>query len=106
MLLNYLIFIVAQLLHVVATAFLASQNVNTRWKSVDQYVNANLGKLITQVVLSSAVFWLLMEDKPVTDSLGTVGQLVNSKGGVILFGWFCDSLLDKVLGYWGLKKEA
>ncbi len=106
-----ILFVLAQLLHVLADAFMKSQNVNTKWQSITQYVSTNLSKLIAQFVLGVALFLIVIGNTSAINGmgLGNAEALLSLKGkaGVVLIlGWFVDSFLDKLLGFWGLKREV
>ena len=99
-------YMLAQLIHMFLDAFYAAASVNTRWQSVRHYLAANGQKLISQLVLSVAFYFVVLVENPqLLGSLG-FGSLKIGFGLALMLGWFIDSLLDKLLGGWGLKREA
>jgi hypothetical protein len=100
----FILFLGSQVLHLLATAFYAAQSTHTSWQSVRQYVQVNAGKLLTQLVLSIALILIVMENPDALGRLGIPFKL--SPGLAIVLGWFVDSLLDKLLGFWGLKRDV
>lgn len=108
--LNLLLFIISQLAHILANAFYAAQNVNTKWGSVGHYLQTSASKLITQLILSVGVYMVLIENPTLLDSMGVdfLSKLLalHGSGTAIVLGWFFDSILEKVLGFWGLKSQV
>jgi site-specific DNA-methyltransferase (adenine-specific) len=100
----FILFLGSQVLHLLATAFYAAQSTHTSWQSVRQYIEVNAGKLLTQLVLSIALILIVMENPDALGRLGIPFKL--SPGLAIVLGWFVDSLLDKLLGFWGLKRDV
>lgn len=107
---SIILFILSQVIHILANAFYAAKNVNTQWKSIGHYLQSNAQKLMTQLVTSVAVFMIILENPNLLDTIGLgsvkVLFLLHGYGSALLLGWFFDSITEKVLGFWGLKTSV
>lgn len=102
------VFVLTQVIHILLDAFFAASNVNTAWQTMTHYLFVNGKKLITQVIVSVGFFMLIANNPAAADAIGIpwLNLLVTKVGGAIILGWFFDSFLDKILGFWNLKKEV
>lgn len=102
MILIWILFIVAQVIHVLLVARAEAQKDHTPWENVKDYLNANFNRLIVQFMLGAAIFGVLLENPTLLND--TTGMpLKMTKSLAVIFGWFTDSVVDKLLGKWGFK---
>jgi hypothetical protein len=100
----FVLFVIAQVVHILVSAYFTANNVNTRWQTVQHYIRTNAYKLVSQLVLSFCAFWVLVDNPELMERVGAAARI--GPGLAILLGWSADSILDKVLGFWGLKREV
>lgn len=93
-LLLWLMFFLAQLVHMFVRAGLSVGSQLTPWNSLRQYVAKFWPQLAARLFLASMLFWWWLLSP---SQVGAVLLLVANPPLAGIFGWFADSFLDKVI---------
>ena len=99
------------LLHVFMKAQIAYRSKLNGLSSFWEYLRAQLFPILCRVFLNTMAFMVLWDNPDVID-LSNLNLGINTKLGLAgTFGWFSDSVFDKLLGYLsrvfpGLQKEV
>lgn len=90
----WVIYGLAQLLHMTVRAGLASRSQYTPWVSVRQYTSKFWPQLVARIFLASLAFWWWIH---YPQQVGSVVLLPVNFATAGIFGWFSDSVLDKLI---------
>jgi hypothetical protein len=90
----WVIYFAAQLIHMTVRAGLSTRSQLTPWDSLRQYVSKFWPQLVARVFLASLAFWWWIHSPA---QVGTVVLLPVNPATAGIFGWFSDSVLDKVI---------
>lgn len=92
----WLVFFLAQLIHMACKAKLAAKSAYTPWQSIRAYIVQFWPQLLGRLFLASMGFGLWIEKSSAVQGAIALAPDVYGAG---IVGWFADSVLDKVLAF-------
>lgn len=104
----FILYFVAQLIHTFSRAGLSAKKEYTPWNSIRQYFAIHWPQLMAQYFLSIALLLMVWDNDKIGGllALPAMSDTPYSKYGLaIILGWFSDSFLDKLLGFFNLDRK-
>jgi len=96
-------YLLAAALHQIVRANQSANSTFTPWDTVREYAARFWPTMVTRFVLGTAIYALWWTQPTWTAAVLPFGELPLTYGTSIIYGWFSDSLLEKILSRFNVK---